>query len=395
MSVTDSKKHLLKEMYPYPIEGKKNAALRKGLQEYAFFLQALLEASHHFQNGDLEKFDSLVGENACQIRAIKIAILASKQNLNFDCVIERVSAAKKHLAKIFEGTALEILMHRNMSLEEVLEKEQLDIILSSEQLFLFQSFLLSEMKELGSSKKFISSLISKDKSIPKKLMKFSAEISTNFTTCVLNKTRKKIAERSVDFVRKIAAELNDSSLIEMTSEGFTQNHNTLPCMPMFWTYKTLLKTAQKESVPLVVHAQFVKRHEMGYNVIEDAFLFYRIIPDLNGFRYIETTQESLDISTPACFIQGVVEVDSKDFDLHAWKEKMATHSIIDIILAGAADHRQYPSNDPINPFSDLEYLNYRSIAKNNGFSYENPNTFFINHVFPMQVGRAMNLAVAN
>jgi hypothetical protein len=50
-SITNPKKHLLRELYPYNIKDKKNAALRKGLKEYAFLLQALTAAAQNFLDG--------------------------------------------------------------------------------------------------------------------------------------------------------------------------------------------------------------------------------------------------------------------------------------------------------------------------------------------------------
>jgi len=61
-----------------------------------------------------------------------------------------------------------------------------------------------------------------------------------------------------------------------------------------------------------------------------------------------------------------------------------------VILAGAADHRQYP--DPkedrrIEELGDEEFESYRKMARANGYALENPSTFFIQHVYPMTVGK--------
>ena len=387
------KSRLLSEMFPYDIENKKNGELRKGLKEYEFFLEALSEAGTHFQNGHLERFDSLVSENACQVRAIKIAIIASNNNIDFQSIIHQISCAKKILNSLLEERTIAKLMINNISLKNVIENENLDILLSYEQFFLYQSFLLCEMKELGSSKNFVPSLTSKDKTCHKKLKRFNPEVSASFTNCVVNKARKHLAETSINFVRKIAADLKDLSLIKMASNDFTLEHNALPCIPMFWTYKTLLKTAQNESVPLVIHAQFVKKQEIGYEIVDEDLLFFKPSFDHSGIKYTLTHSEEIDLAKPACVIQGVVCIGSagESFDKIAWQNRMTNQSIIDIILAGAADHKQYPTESKDIPIYDLEYENYKSLAKRNGFSLDNPNTFFINHVFPMQIGRAHSL----
>lgn len=390
------KSRLLSEMFPYDIENKKNGELRKGLKEYEFFLEALSEAGTHFQNGHLERFDSLVGENACQIRAVKIAIIAAKAAIDMELLINKVYEVQVKLAVLLDDRKLAQLMISNRELAEVLETENLDIHLTNEQMFLFQSFLLCEMKELEVVTNFIKSLTYKDKSVPKKLSRFSNNVSANFTNGVANKARKQIAKTSVNFVRQIAAELQDTSLIKMTSGDFTLEHNSLPCLPMFWTYKTLLKTAQNKFVPIVVHAQFVTKQNEGYTIVEEDLLYFKPTQDSNGINYILTSSENLDSEKPSCVIQGVVCINttSKTFDKAEWKSRMTNHSIIDIILAGAADHRQYPNEKNDASLVDAEYENYRSLAKNLGFSLENPNTFFINHVFSMQIGRTSRLIMS-
>jgi hypothetical protein len=67
-----------------------------------------------------------------------------------------------------------------------------------------------------------------------------------------------------------------------------------------------------------------------------------------------------------------------------WLEEIMAHSIFEVILAGAADHRQYP-----NPHFDeeftlelaSEYHRYKAFAQNHGFSIKNPSKFFIQHVY--------------
>ena len=57
-----------------------------------------------------------------------------------------------------------------------------------------------------------------------------------------------------------------------------------------------------------------------------------------------------------------------------------------VIFAGAADHRQYPDPEEdlrIEQLGDEEFEGYRKMARANGYSLENPSTFFIQHVYPI------------
>lgn len=63
---------------------------------------------------------------------------------------------------------------------------------------------------------------------------------------------------------------------------------------------------------------------------------------------------------------------------------------LDVILAGAADHRQYPNPEEdkrIEALEDEEFEGYRKMARANGYALENPSTFFIQHVYSTTVGK--------
>ena len=79
-----TKKSFLSYLLPYDANVKTFASLRTGLKEYQFLLKAFLEAVRCWRMGQFEKFDSLVGENACQIRAIWISLIASRDLLDIE-----------------------------------------------------------------------------------------------------------------------------------------------------------------------------------------------------------------------------------------------------------------------------------------------------------------------
>jgi hypothetical protein len=96
-----------------------------------------------------------------------------------------------------------------------------------------------------------------------------------------------------------------------------------------------------------------------------------------------TEPNAVDLEQSACIIQGAVCVENPADPLFKkkWKENILNKNIHDIILGGAADHRQYPGLDKDISIPDAEYLDYKNRAGKEGFSIENPSTFFINHVY--------------
>lgn len=392
MSFSISKKQNLSDLLYYDIAEKRNGELQKALKEYRLLLSVLEFASYHLENGDLEKFDALVGENACQIRAIKIAVIASRNLIDFKKLNEQIANIQNKLEDLLSHKKIASLMQSNSSLKEVLEKEELNIELNFDEMFVCQSFLLSEAKEPQSTEKHMLSLTRKDKSAPKNLKRFG-DVSSGFTEDVVRKARRSLAEASVHFVKELSWEIKEPSLIKMTSQDFIRKHNTWPCIPMFWTYKVLLRIAQKNLIPFVVHVKFLDKQDARYQVRDEEMLFFKPKTDQDCFSYIQTEPDETDLNSSACVVQGVacLETQHQHFCKTKWREVILKTSIIDIILAGAADHRQYPDSNIEIKTDDHEYENYKVIARQKGFSLDNPTTFFINHVYPTQVDKIMGL----
>ncbi len=188
----------------------------------------------------------------------------------------------------------------------------------------------------------------------------------------------------MQFVRDAAYNLKDLSLAKMVSDEFLIKHNALDCIPMFWTYKILLQLAHKQDLPLVIHVKFLTCQEGLYQTKGEKFLFFSPDHEGKGASYIHVSPSEMDLSKAACVIQGVACVDA------GWNESEILHSVTDAILAGAAEHRQYPDPNQNLPIIDQEHEAFKSMALNRGFSSENPSTFFIQHVYPSHVGTKLS-----
>ncbi len=373
--------HLLSNLLPYEKNKKKNKDLQIALYEYQSLLAAALEASKALEVVDLEKFDALVGENACQIRAIWISLITSKALINIECFKARIHRSIKHLEFVLESKKMQEWMRSGIDLEEVLKEEKMDVSLSEEELFGVQSFILTEMKEVKREEDKMSSLFRMESTAIKKYKKFG-EVSTSFARHLANKLKEDVSKSSVTFVRNRALTLEDASLINMTSEDFTIEHHSLSCIPLFSSSKTILKTALAEKIPLILHIKFLKEEEEGYIVTEEEYVCYKSNHNGSSFQYEETTEE-LNNDTPAFVIQGVVNMNA--LSREEWKRNMNNRSIEEVFLACAADHKQYPDAS-VDRLKDPEYQEFKKIAKEEGFSSENSRTFFIQHVYAARAG---------
>ena len=253
-------KRFLSELLPYDTSTKTNGSLRAGLKEYSLLLAATNQAMIMLRRGDLEQFDAVVGENACQIRAVKIAMMFPKYLGSVASIQVRVKEARRKIETLFES--IQPLMKSGISLKTLLQEEDIDVPFTSDELFLMESFLLSVAKTVKPSRTS-SPLCRNDAADPKKLKQFEEDVSTSFTDNLIRKARQLLSAASVAFVREQAQFLGDKKLEKMCSEDFTFIYNSWPCIPMFWSYKTLLLAAEKTSIPLIIYAKFLAK-DMEY-----------------------------------------------------------------------------------------------------------------------------------
>ncbi len=359
----------LSELLPYDPSKKMNGNLKTSLTEYRLLIKAAKLALNAFQCGDLEKFDALLRENACQIRAVKVAMLYPKC---LESIQPKLEKAEQKIEALFES--MDSLMKKGISLKSLLEEEDFDVSLTSSELFLIESYLLCVAKDVLPAKPS-APLQRNEETNEKKLNEIEKTVSGGFVKNLVEKARLLSSAASVDFVREQAQFLEDSKLQKMCSEEFTVKFKKMPCVPMFWTYKTLLTSAQKKGVPLLITAK-VKENDWES-------VFFK--PGSSG-QYEESVLSSEDLSKPAIVVEGAICADplpSKE----QWKAAIAAQNI-GVILAGAADHRQYPDSKEdriVEILNDQEFEEYKKMAKSKGYALENPSLFFIQHVYASTV----------
>lgn len=363
----------LSQVLPYdPSQKKGGTELKASLNEYSLLLTALEEAIEALRRGDFEQFDALVGDNACQIRAVKIAECAPAYIKALNSLQDQIVRAKENIQKL--PSSLDKLGRKNF--RQLLDEKGLDIELSSDELFLIKCYLLFVTKKpLPPNEK--TPLCGNEESVSKNLLRFGA-VSQKSAQRLVDETRKSLSKDSVVYVRELANSLNDEQLIKICSDAFTSKQ-IRTCIPMFWTYKTLLLAAEQRKLPLILNAKFVVKGQEKTIVDEESIY-------LNAKSFKQT----------AIIIDGFVcreQLPSKQ----EWIAEIKSQGLFDVVLAGAADHRQYP-DEKIQEvveilkkpeFKDPEFEGYKQLAKEKGYSFENPSQFFIQHVYARTVGKQL------
>lgn len=351
----------LREMLPYDPSIKKNGEADKGLQDYAFLMRVAKLACTALLEGDLKKFDALVGENACQIRAFKVVSIASSRREEIRAFLDRMPES---------GPSS---IERNETLEEKLKG--CDIRLSEDVAFLIDAFLLNVAKIVD--KQF--SLCRNERGDPAQLVTELGGITKAFATRVTRMARQRLSKASVNFVQEQADQLDENNLQEMCSKELI--YKSWASIPMFWTYKTLLLAAKDAGLPLIFRAKFIAEDEEDRKVNQA----YALFQPFDG-KYEAFSPSEEDDPRAAIRIDGMARTTLSALpSVEQWRDGLSENPV-DIILAGAADHRQYPdeSKDALLPI-DERFLAYKRMANEKGCCDSNQSLFFIQHVYPITI----------
>ena len=133
----------LSGLLPYDPGVKTGPRLLDGFKEYRLLLVAARHAFEAYSRGELRQFDPLVGENACQIRAVKVALIAMERAIEPEKRLEEIGQVLARLEEL-EGSAM-MLVKSEVSLGDFLEKG-LEIQFTDDEIYLIKSYLLTRVK---------------------------------------------------------------------------------------------------------------------------------------------------------------------------------------------------------------------------------------------------------
>lgn len=351
----------LSKLFPYPLAEKKHPFMKKCLEEYQFLLNNTLNALQSFKEKDFEKFDALVGENACQIRSIKIATMT--RTYQPDILLNKVLHVSKTIEELLRPDKIRRFMNQCALVIDVFQQYDLDIPITADDAFLIQSFILCEMKQRH---EYLTSLMAREKCAPKMIQMKYPHIGFVFLDKLATHLRTNLSIASVNFVKDIGK----------ISDDVTMEHNGLHCIPAFLQFKTLFPYAIKQQLPILLRVKFARNTDLGFEIYGDDYLFYSPCSLTNTYLLTQLGLE--DLYLPTCIIEGTACLENK----HHWKTQFTKHSLLDILYATAAHHRQYPNPEKKLHHEELE--SYYTFAEQKGFSLTNPSTFFAQHIYCAQ-----------
>jgi len=372
----DSKNCLLSDFLPYRLEEKKHTNLADGLKEYKMLLIATNQAFTQYLQGHLSSFDSLVGENSCQIRATMIFLIADLPEVEINNLLDEVRYGLEIINNFKSDDS------QCKTLKEYLKEKKLHIKLNNREAFLISSYILTQVRDILPPK--ASKRIVRNESTNIKKIKKISPVGSTFSRELVKKLRHFLSSTSVNFVQEAASLLSiPNSYINMVSDKYIVNHDKfgrLRCLPAFWYTFILMQYSLTIKLPIAFKISRMAT-DLDYQVINEVSLFFKVVKG----KYALTSTNDFSREDPILIILGSCCRKFENFPpLDIWKQEFLQYNPLDLLLAYAAAHRQYPDEekDILVGNSNCEIFDYyRTKASEIGCSLENPSLFFLVHAY--------------
>lgn len=359
----------LSTLMPYKLETKKGLELAAVLKEYSLLLKAALETHRALVTKKLHLFDPLVGDNFCQSRALRVALTFGRCAIGFK---QKSSAIESHLAYIesmLTSRPLKWFKTCNLTCQDILKQDQ-EIYLTEDEFFMLLSYLLTVIKKESAP---TSTLPWVDKTEPGRLNSLG-KVSTNFAQNLIKILREKLADTSVQFVRKLShLFMNEKNSLMLSDEHTHLYNKRIKCLHFYYGTKTIFECALQLGIPVVVWSRQLS--QVNNKVIRDVCIFYRA----TASGYEEESTKLTDFGKGVIVVQGAACLSAFPRKKE-WKTLLDRYNPSKLLAACSAEHRPYP--DPsVKAHNDDECEYFKLKAKKWGCTIENPSLFFITHVF--------------
>ena len=206
-----------------------------------------------FFQGNLDQFDALVGENACQLRATQIYDLATRvmhDGALRNRLIEEKAKVEQVLKKVAEMEAEPPAKMKLTALHEFAKQNDLDVELSEEAALLTRCFLLTVGKKMTPKGATFKEEV--DETVLTKKFSFSKGAAKS----ILKAAQDKLAERSVAYLQAEAASVDECEpklLPDLVGPSFikldAQKRRVAPCL---FGIAVILRRAMEKGEPILL-----------------------------------------------------------------------------------------------------------------------------------------------
>lgn len=396
MSLLTDRDYILQCLCPY-IDGDR--PVQESVDRFRSILALAQEALEAFKNLQLNHFDPLVGDNACQLRAYMFIKLINEPSFREELfrtldVIREVKSVldvqrdlqmKKPMVQILE----EKKALKATTLDQYLSDLGLNKPIARLASLVTYSYFLTITK--SSDVQFeIDETVSKlrvvirenaDKNISK--IRPDLGITSKSDKKLKMIAKKALSQLSVSFIQEEAhrVDTKDGLLNKLSNEYVKIDEYGMQHSPCLAGMKVLLHNALSDQTFIFLKIQRINE-DTGLE-IDQCNLLYR--PNTTRCRYELVLSSEKDLPANACYVIRAVSIRPENETLPKidFIKDLEAKNLTDFIIAFCACHPPYGGalKDCELPYPDEERKQLQQIALEEGFCQENPQRCSLLHVY--------------
>jgi hypothetical protein len=297
----------------------------------------VLSALNAFLKKQFPAFDALVGDAACQTRAIMVAALAQNESVIVTC--------KKDLQMV---TACNLAIQKNA------KNHACSCCISQESLELAKMYLLQTTRTIHPAVQECSHCKEKTATFKEKTEagKLSGIYKTNIAhlKTMVNCCSQALASESISFLQEQAKSASSEMTQKMISQENTFVLNERKEIPCFYSLQAVMDIAKARQIPLLIKVK-KSEHAMEKSHKDP---FDTAILEKNG-------KESVLLQDPLIIIEGMrINEDSQE----VYQQNLLKMNMAHLIQCNAAQHSQYTGNKGLASVPLLQKEEYSEEKKN-------------------------------
>ncbi len=370
-----------------------NLTALKGLLKKACFVYTIMhEAIASLRQRRLTDFDALVGDRACQIRALFVARFAtayfSSPSMHTElCALQRTLMRKiRVMQRELERTDT---LRQSVTTASVLEP--LEIEVPERLIHMAMAYLLTKTKEKGETSSECPQCATQVTHCYKEhtnyeLANLASIGMTRTQICVIVDAIKiQMSRISCTYVAQEAAELSSEltlPVLEMLSGAHLYTSSNGRCeVPFFATVAVVFQSVIRHNLPVLIKVRRAVHNVVcTQDVYDEVFCLKPVEGEL---RRVVPTNE--DMNKPCIVIEAQRNAALLEGEtVEQYRTRLTQANMMDVILMNAAHHPQYTDRSAELSGTELERAPLRALssrAEQEGCCQENQRLFCISHIF--------------
>lgn len=341
---------------------------KKALTAVDFIAQVAIDAFKSFSEKRYEDFDALVGETSCQIRVSMLLDFCRRKDLDFSNMTKKIDAIRE---KILALKAKDIVPKKVITFEEFCKQNDIYLDMPTEMEILIKAFILTKSKDQSGLEKTKSD----------NLQLIVPGIGKRFCDDLVKSFQRSLSKESVEYLQDLAR----LEKVPLTPDLVFTSEKGIQALPCYTGVEILIKHLLRERHQILLKCTSTLDKTQKFILFKSngATFDFEVIEDIS--KYKDSFYEPVFVVEGYC--SGEIDV-----------KKIVRFGFEGILKANAAQHHQYfGEGKDIEPFEGKpefdavrhDILFHKKLALEEGFSYENPSTFCIEHIICKTLEKAL------